>query len=187
MERTTDNLIALLGPHYNNALQYCRALYTNCKDAEDGLQDAIISAMRHFRSLRNDSMFKSWFFTIITRTFYYSQRKQAASSKLFIPLQESHHTFPEVYNDNYLGEREKIMLVALDVLSEKERTAILLFEIGGLSLEQIMKVQREKSISAIKSRLSRTRLKLRNTIVKMENTNHEKGGNYDIKTCISGK
>jgi hypothetical protein len=38
-----------------------------------------------------------------------------------MPLQEGHHSFPEVYNDDYLGEREKIMLNALDTLSKKEK------------------------------------------------------------------
>jgi DNA-directed RNA polymerase specialized sigma24 family protein len=92
-----------------------------------------------------------------------------------------------MYNDDHLGEREKIMLAALDTLNEKERTAILLFEIGGLSLEEIRKVQKEISISAVKSRLSRTRLKLRKTIIEIEKINNEQGGNYDIKICIRGK
>jgi RNA polymerase sigma-70 factor (ECF subfamily) len=187
MHRTTDDLIALLEPHYNSAVQYCRGLYSNRKDAEDGLQDAIINAIQHFRSLRDDSKFRSWFFTIITRTFYRSRRKQAGVDKLFIPLKENHSTFPDVYGENYLEEREKIMLAALDVLSENERTAILLFEIGGLSLEEIRKVQNEKSISAVKSRLSRTRLKLRNTIIEMEKINYEQGGKYDIKSWIPGR
>jgi DNA-directed RNA polymerase specialized sigma24 family protein len=91
-----------------------------------------------------------------------------------------------LYNDDDLGEREKIMLASLDTISEKERTAILLFEIGGLSLEEIRKVQKEISISAVKSRLSRTRLKLRNTIIQMENIKQQQGGNYDIKTCVPG-
>ena len=143
--------------------------------------------MNSFRiSLRDDSKFRSWFFTIITRTFYGFRRKQAGFGKLFTSLQERHDSFPEVYNDDLLGEREKILLVALDTIGAKERTAILLFEIGGLSLEEIRKIQKEKSISAVKSRLSRTRLKLRNTIIKMEKIHHEQGGNYDIKTCIPG-
>jgi len=187
MPRTTDDFIALLEPHYNSAAQYCRAIFINRKDAEDGLQDAVTTAIEHFSSLRDDSKFRSWFFTIITRTFYSFRRKQAGNNKLFMPLQEGHHSFPEVYNDDYLGEREKIMLNALDTLSKKEKTAILLFEIGGLSLEDIRKVQKEISISAVKSRLSRTRLKLRNTIIEMEKINQEQGGNYDIKTCIPGK
>ncbi len=186
MHRTTDDFIALLKQHYNSAAQYCRALYINPKDAEDGLQDAIISAIQHFKSLRDDLKFKSWFFTIITRTFYNYRRKQAINDKLFIPLQQSHHAFPSLYNDDDLGEREKIMLASLDTISEKERTAILLFEIGGLSLEEIRKVQKEISISAVKSRLSRTRLKLRNTIIQMETIKQQQGGNYDIKTCVPG-
>jgi DNA-directed RNA polymerase specialized sigma24 family protein len=39
MKRTTEELIALLRPHYNSAAQYCRALYQGARDAEDGLQD----------------------------------------------------------------------------------------------------------------------------------------------------
>jgi RNA polymerase sigma-70 factor, ECF subfamily len=187
MNRTTDDFITLLEPHYNSAAQYCRALYSNGKDAEDGIQDAIIGAMQHFRSLRDDSKFRSWFFTIITRTFYRSRRKQNGTDKLFMPLKESHSSFPDVYTDDHLEEREKILLAALDVLNENERTAILLFEIGGLSLEEIRIVQKEKSISAIKSRLSRTRLKLRNTIIEMEKINYEKGGKYDIKSRVPGK
>jgi RNA polymerase sigma-70 factor (ECF subfamily) len=187
MQRTTDDFITLLEPHYNSAVQYCRALFINRKDAEDGFQDAIIRAIQHFRSLRDDSKFRSWFFTIVTRTFYSSRRKQAGIFKLFTPLQENHQAFPEVYNEDHLEERERIMLAALDTIGEKERTAILLFEIGGLSLQEIRTVQKEKSISAVKSRLTRTRLKLRNTILEMEKQNQEEGGNYDIKTCISGK
>jgi RNA polymerase sigma-70 factor (ECF subfamily) len=187
MRRTSEDFIALLEPHYNSALQYCRALFSNGKDAEDGLQDAIINAMQHFRSLRDDSKFRSWLFTIITRTYYQSRRKQAGISKMIFPLEENHATFPEVYNNDHLEQREKLLLSALDCLSENERTAILLFEIGGLSLEEIRKVQNEKSISAIKSRLSRTRLKLRNAIIEMEKINNEKGGKYDIKTWTTGK
>ncbi len=187
MPRPVEDLIDLMKPHYNSAVQYCRALYNNRKDAEDGLQDSITSAIQHFRSLRDDSKFKSWFFTIITRTFYSSRRKQATAFKLLTPLHEGHHSFPEVYHDADLVEREQIMLEALKVLNEKERTAILLFEVGGLSLEEIMKVQKENSISAVKSRLSRTRLKLRNTILEIEKINYEQGGHYDIKTCTPGK
>ena len=149
-------------------MQYCRALYIHRKDAEDGLQDSLISAMQNFRSLKEEAKFRSWFFTIITHTFYRSRRRQAGINKLFIPLQESHQVFPEVYKNDHPEEREKTMLAALESLSEKERTSILLFELAGLSLEEIRKVQGEKSLSAVKSRLSRTRLKLRNAIIERE-------------------
>ena len=187
MHRTAEDLIVLLEPHYNSALQYCRGLYKNRKDAEDGLHDAIIGAIQHFKSLRDEAKFRSWFFTIITRTFYKSQRRLAGSNRFFLPLQENHHTLPEVYSDDRLGEREKILLEALDTLNKKERTAILLFEIAGLSLEEIRKIQKGQSISAIKSRLSRARLKLRNSILSMEKIKLKQGDYYDIKSSIPGK
>jgi RNA polymerase sigma-70 factor (ECF subfamily) len=168
MSRTATDLIALLEPHYNTAVQYCRALYGNRRDAQDGLQDAILIAIEHFKTLRDDSKFRSWFLTIITRTFYQSRRRYSGNGKLFTPMKENHLGFPDVYEYDQVEERERILMAALDTLNEKERTAILLFEIGELSMEEIRKQQNEKSISAIKSRLSRTRLKLRNAILEME-------------------
>jgi len=184
MSRTAEHLIVLLEPHYNSALQYCRGLYRNGKDAEDGLHDAIIGAIQHFKSLRDASKFKSWFFTIITRTFYKSKGRQAGSNRIFLPLQENHHALPEVYGEDSSEGREKILLEALDTLNKKERTAILLFEIGGLSLEEIRKIQKEQSVSAIKSRLSRARLKLRNSILEIENIKYNEGGYHVSKTFI---
>lgn len=54
--------------------------------------------------------------------------------------------------------------IALSKLKEKEKIALLLFEIGGFSLEEIRIIQNEQSPSAIKSRLSRAREKLRKVI-----------------------
>lgn len=54
MLRTTEEFIALLQPHYNSAVQYCRALFQGTKDAEDGLQDAIIAAMKNFGALKEE-------------------------------------------------------------------------------------------------------------------------------------
>jgi|GEM_PF-4268720 len=52
-------------------------------------------------------------------------------------------------------EKESILLF------EKEKESILLFELGGFSIEEIKDIQNEKSISSVKSRLSRSRKKLK--------------------------
>ncbi len=57
-----------------------------------------------------------------------------------------------------------ILHQALATLSSKQRAALLLFEIGGFSIEEITNIQQAKSISAIKSRLSRARRKLREAL-----------------------
>jgi RNA polymerase sigma-70 factor (ECF subfamily) len=185
MHRTTEEFIALLEPNYNSAAQYCRALFQGKGDAEDGLQDAIVAAMENFSVLKNKEKFRSWFFTIITRTFYAAKSREAKKGKLFLVLSEKNTSFPAVYYDDVLSAKETLLLEALHSLTEKERAAILLFELGGFSLTEIQQIQGEKSLSAIKSRLSRTREKLRHKIRQLEQLN-EQGGKYDYKTNAAG-
>jgi RNA polymerase sigma-70 factor (ECF subfamily) len=185
MHRTTEDFIALLKAHYNSAAQYCRALFQGGRDAEDALQDAIIAAMENFAALKEEEKFRSWFFTIITRTYYAAKSRETKRGKLFAVLTEKNSHFPAVYNDDFLSAKETVLQEALNALTEKERAAILLFELGGFSLTEIQHIQGEKSLSAIKSRLSRTREKLRFKILQLEQLN-EQGGTYDVKCNAAG-
>jgi RNA polymerase sigma-70 factor (ECF subfamily) len=185
MHRTTEEFITLLKPNYNSAAQYCRALFQGTVDAEDALQDAIVAAMENFGALKEKEKFRSWFFTIITRTFYAAKNRESKRGKLFAVLTEKNINFPAVYRDDVLSAKETVLLDALHSLTEKERSAILLFELGGFSLTEIQQIQGEKSLSAIKSRLSRTRDKLRNKILQLEQLN-EQGGTYDFKSNAAG-
>lgn len=185
MHRTTNQFIALLQPHYSSAAQYCRALYQSTGDAEDGLQDAIIAAMENIGALKEEEKFRSWFFTIITRTFYAAKKQETKNGKLFAVLTEKDNHFPAVYQNDFLSAKETVLQEALHSLTEKERAAILLFELGGFSLTEIQQIQGEKSLSAIKSRLSRTREKLRHKILQLEQLNKQ-GGTYDFKSNAAG-
>jgi RNA polymerase sigma-70 factor, ECF subfamily len=185
MHRNTEEFAALLKPHYNSAAQYCRALFQGTRDAEDSLQDAIIAAMENFRALKEAEKFRPWFFTIITRTFYAAKKSERNKEKLFAVLKEKDSNFPAVYHDDFLSAKETVLLEALSTLTKKERAAILLFELGGFSLNEIQQIQGEKSLSAIKSRLSRTREKLRHKILQLEQLN-EQGGTYDFTSNAAG-
>jgi DNA-directed RNA polymerase specialized sigma24 family protein len=83
MHRSADEFIILLIPHYNGAAQYCRALYQGTRDAEDGLQDAIMAAMENIGAWKEANKFRSWFFTIITQTFYAAKSLETKKGKLF--------------------------------------------------------------------------------------------------------
>ncbi|MEZ4821361.1 MAG: RNA polymerase sigma factor [Ignavibacteria bacterium] len=67
---------------------------------------------------------------------------------------------------------------ALAELSPVERSALLLFELGGFSIEEIKEIQNEKSASAVKSRLSRARSKLKKYIV-TEKSSTNKNNNFN--------
>jgi len=54
--------------------------------------------------------------------------------------------------------------IALSALKEKDKISFLLFELGGFTVDEIKVIQHDRSSSAVKSRLSRARDKLRKII-----------------------
>lgn len=158
----------LLKPHYNDAVNYCRALCSgsSISEAEDVMQQSLLKAYENFGSLRNKESFKSWFFQIITRSFYNSVRKPFWSRFVSLNSEDGKVAF-QVFEED-LFEENQVLIAALSKISKKERAAILLFEIGGFSIEEITRIQNEKSESTIKSRLSRSRKKLKEIMVQLE-------------------
>jgi RNA polymerase sigma-70 factor, ECF subfamily len=164
MQRSSEDFIELLKPLYSNAISYCIALTRNEVEAKDLLQDSLLKALEQLAALRDDKKFKSWLFTILTRQYYALYRKSLIKKKY---LNHSYHDtleFPEIFEKEANEHEQKALLEALGQLTEKERVAIVLFEVADFSMEEIRMIQGEKSISAIKSRISRTRLKLKELI-----------------------
>ena len=181
MANDTNQFTELLKPHYNDALKYSRALCAtwSADDAEDVLQQSFLLALENFESLKDITKFRSWFFKIITTTFYSSIRKHFC--KKFRPIDDINkftEDIPDVYDRAEQSESRIILNKALSKLSKKERAAVLLFEIGDFSIEEITAIQNEKSRSAVKSRLSRARMKLKKYITIQENNLDHKENSY---------
>lgn len=176
MCRDTNKFIELLRPNYNDAVKYCKALCSkqSLDDAKDVLQQSLLQALENFDSLNDETSFRSWLFTIITRVFYTSIKRNFW--KRFLPINDERiNDIPEIFSKDDVLDSRTILNKALSKLSVKERAAILLYEIGEFSIEEIKLIQDEKSASTIKSRLSRTRKKLKKYIINFEhNSNHLK-------------
>lgn len=177
MTRNTAEFTELLKPHYNDAIKYSRALCAtwSADDAEDVLQQSFLLALENFHNLNDTTKFRSWFFKIITTTFYSAIRKHFW--KKFLPMDDSGFKvpdMPEIYDRAEQSESRMVLNKALAVLSAKERAAILLFEVAGFSIEEIVTIQKERSLSAVKSRLSRARKKLKEHITEQ--------GKYSVRS-----
>ncbi|HEX8281546.1 MAG TPA: RNA polymerase sigma factor [Chthoniobacterales bacterium] len=156
------DFVDALRPHYADALRYCRALCAGASstEADDVLQQSLLLALRGYDSLHEAEKFRSWLFRIITRE-YLSQRRRGFWRR-FLPL---HALQPKelallVYSDAHWNQEQQRLMAALARLGERDRSALLL-EVAGLSLEEIRLVQGDRSMSAVKSRVSRARARLR--------------------------
>ena len=170
MQRSSEDFIELLKPVYSNAINYCIALTRDEAEAKDLLQDSLLKALEKFARLRDEKKFKSWLFTILTRQ-YYALHQKSLIRKNF--LNESNYEtaeFPQIFEKETNELNQKALLEALSLITEKERVAIVLFEVGDFSMEEIRMIQREKSLSAVKSRISRTRAKLRELMLGIQKT-----------------
>jgi len=170
MCQDTNQFLKLLKSEYSDALKYCKALCArgNPDEAEDILQQSLLKALENFDELKDQEKFRSWFFKIITREFFNSVRGNFW--KKFLPLNDSIQApeFPEIFGRMENDDNKNILNNALSKISSKERSAILLFELEGFSIEEIKEIQNEKSSSAVKSRLSRARKKLKKLIEEKE-------------------
>ena len=131
------------------------------------MQQALLKAYESIDSLNNQKKFRSWFFQIITRTFYNAVRRPFWKRFVSLGSEEGKVAFT-IFEEDFF-EDNQLLIGALAQISKKERIAILLFEIGGFSIQEITDIQQENSESAVKSRLSRTRTKLKEFMVKVEN------------------
>jgi RNA polymerase sigma-70 factor, ECF subfamily len=185
MTLDTNKFIELLEPNYNDAVRYCRSLCNRSPDdAEDVLQQSLLQALEKFDTLKDEGKFKSWLFTIITRVFYSSIRRNFWKKFLPLDLRPGMIEIPEIYNRMENLDSKSVLRSALAKISAKERAALLLFELAEFSLEEIKDIQEEKSLSAVKSRLSRARKKLKKYIIDAEFKTSRNNKNSNISDEI---
>ena len=155
-EAEKERFLALLEPVHNNLARFARSVVPDDEEARDLVGDTVLKALEHFDELNDEKAFLSWLFTIAVRLGR-QWRKQKKRFGLYdeneVARRPSMGASPEVRHD------VSALYNAIEKLRDGEREAILLFEIAGLSLEEVRKVQ-GGSLSGVKSRLARGRKKL---------------------------
>ena len=167
MEVPTDarwqRLIALLEPFHEQAAATARRLCRSAADGDDLYQETVLRAYEKLHTLRDESRFRSWFYaTLLSR---HRNRYRRVFWRRVLPWEAA---FPdgsepagesgEGWADRMLGANRAAR--ALATLPAEQREAVVLFEIDGHSIEEIATMQRS-SVSAVKTRLSRGRVRLR--------------------------
>jgi RNA polymerase sigma-70 factor (ECF subfamily) len=157
-----ERLLELLAPIHDAAAATARRLCRAPADGDDLLQSAVIRAFEKLDTLRDESRFRSWFYAVLLSA--HRNRARRAFWRRFLPLEEELPGREPVGEDGGEWEEERQAAMratrALSKLPAVQREAVVLHELDGFSIEEVAELQ-EVSVSAVKSRLSRGRQRLR--------------------------
>jgi len=152
-----------------------RHITQNDEDAEDVLQDSFLKAFQHLNDFQEQSRFYTWLVRIAVNESLMRLRKRKPGR--FVSLDEEIDTGEEtvareiaVWDDNpeqrYSQEElRQILMQAVDSLSPIFRTVFILRDIDELSTEETARAL-NISVPAVKSRLLRARLELRDRLTR---------------------
>jgi RNA polymerase sigma-70 factor (ECF subfamily) len=170
MEPAHERLRRLIEPVHERALAFARCLCRSRADGDDLYQEALLRVLCKLDGLRDDAAFRAWLYRIVIRV--HRNRCRRAFWRRLLPLGEPGE--PDApggsvasaadyrtsdWSPDAVGAVERAR-TALAVLPAVQREAIALFEIEGWQVDEIAEAQ-GVSASAVKSRLSRGRARLR--------------------------
>ncbi|MBN2536973.1 sigma-70 family RNA polymerase sigma factor [candidate division WOR-3 bacterium] len=146
----------------------------NPEDASEALQDTFLRAYRFVGKFQFKSKFYTWLYRIATNVSLTKLRKRKSPVVMSIdePVGDSGEMAFEIPDEQFSPERlyeqreiRRKLKEAVDRLPEDYRTVVVLRDLEGLSNEDVSKVL-NLSIPAVKSRLHRGRLALREKLEK---------------------
>ena len=141
----------------------------NREDAEDAMQDAFLKSYTHLQSFQGDSRFYTWLVRIAANEALMRLRKRRPNQfSLDEPIEGKDDVMPREIEDwgpspeqRYAQtEMQEILNEVIEKLEPHFRTVFVLRDVGELSTEETAQAL-GISVPAVKSRLLRARLSLR--------------------------
>ncbi|UCG62348.1 MAG: RNA polymerase sigma factor [Candidatus Zixiibacteriota bacterium] len=151
----------LLKPVHPEAASFCRKLMGDPDEGDDLYQDALVSALNKFESLRRESAFRPWLFRIMVNN--YRNRCRQVWWRRRVPL--SQEVIETVAGRDPMGryEAQRQLRYLMANLSAEDRALVVLHEIEGWATSELAGML-NKPEGTIKTRLFRARAKMRRTL-----------------------
>ena len=139
--------------------------------AADATQDAYVRAYASLHTFRGSSSFSTWLYRIVVNvSLDLLRRRPRAPEPLTVAHEDDEEREIEVVDpsadpqaETERRERRAAVLRALQRVSDDHRSVLVLFDLNGLTYEEIADVLRVP-LGTVKSRLNRARLALREAI-----------------------
>ena len=139
------------------------------EDAAEALQDAFLSAYRGLKNFKAESTFSTWLYRIATNASLMKYRKRRDNHVSLDQSQSQNEDAEPMQLPDWsaqppeellTAETREVMEEGIQRLPEELRTVFVLRDIEGLSNAEVGEIL-ELSVAAVKSRLHRARIALR--------------------------
>jgi RNA polymerase sigma-70 factor, ECF subfamily len=159
----------------------------NVADAEDAVQDALLSALTHVQQFRGQAKMSTWLTTIVTNSARMKLRQRLVSAQVALDKTDAQQDLLEdIVSDTRPGpeeayrEREIVETLALATsrLSPTLRTTFQLRAVDGLSIRETADLLGVPA-GTVKARLARARVRLREVMRKSVRRKREWGRSPD--------
>jgi RNA polymerase sigma-70 factor (sigma-E family) len=120
--------------------------------ADDAVQEALVRAWRDLPGLRDPDRFEAWLYSIVVRACHDQLRRRRRDRLSQQDAMPSRSVASDAFR--IVADRDELV-TALDRLSAKQRTAVVLHYYVGLSHRQVAQVLGEP-VGTVKARLSRS-------------------------------
>ncbi len=162
MQADSETFWKLLEPLHPKAESFCRRLAGNRDDGDDLYQEAVLTALAKFGTLRDEGAFKPWLYRIAINT--HKNRFGRGWWQKRVRLDELAEE-PQSKEDLASEQSQKRCLqVALSALKADERALVVLHELEGWPIGELGKLYATPE-GTIKARLWRARQKMRKAIM----------------------
>lgn len=156
-KRKQKEFLNLYEPIHDRFERFCRARVYGDMDYRDLMNETLLRAYQKFDELRAKEAFLSFLFSISVRILANNKRKRKENTDEFerkAMLAVSENSRTDQNADVYFLHK------ALAQLPDEQRECIILFEISGFSIKEIVEIQNTTE-SAVKQRLRRGRIRLK--------------------------
>lgn len=148
--------MSLYKPHHEAFIRFCTARGYGVMDTDDLVNETIARVFENLDSLKSDTAFLSYLFSVASNII----KNQFRRKKIVFYQDDIPASFQQSHNDDPGRKLDVANLYkALDLLPNEQKKALILFEISGFSIKEIMGLQ-NCSESSVKQKLRRGRQKL---------------------------
>ncbi|MBN2196591.1 MAG: sigma-70 family RNA polymerase sigma factor [Polyangiaceae bacterium] len=159
-----EAVLALVDRYQAVVYRFGKRMCPTEEDAEDAVQETLVTAIQKLGDFRGDASFSSWLFTIVRSR---CGRKQRAASRAPV-LEPIELVDDRPRPDDLLNQAElrQALETALATIEPMYREVLLLRDVEGLTASEVAAAL-EITVPAVKSRLHRARSMLRDRVERM--------------------